>query len=68
MRNYEIMFIVRPTLTEEEIKKVAKNFEKGFENYSKNLIYTSNSAISKEEATFFISSSDNVGRTINMIS
>lgn len=27
MRNYEIMFIVRPTLTEEEIKKVAKNFE-----------------------------------------
>ena len=28
MKNYEIMFIVRPTLTEEEIKKVAKNFEK----------------------------------------
>ena len=27
MRNYEIMFIVRPTLTEEEIKKVAKIFE-----------------------------------------
>lgn len=27
MRNYEIMFIVRPTLGEEEIKKVAKDFE-----------------------------------------
>lgn len=27
MRNYEIMFIVRPTLTEEEIKTVAKTFE-----------------------------------------
>ncbi len=27
MRNYEIMFIVRPTLAEEEIKEVAKNFE-----------------------------------------
>lgn len=28
MRNYEIMFIVRPTLTEEEIKAAGKNFEK----------------------------------------
>ena len=28
MRNYEIMFIVRPTLSEEEIKKVVKSFEK----------------------------------------
>lgn len=27
MRNYEIMFIIRPTLGEEEIKKVLKNFE-----------------------------------------
>jgi small subunit ribosomal protein S6 len=27
MKNYEIMFIVRPTLGEEEIKEVAKNFE-----------------------------------------
>lgn len=27
MKNYEIMFIIRPTLGEEEIKKVAKNFE-----------------------------------------
>ena len=28
MKNYEIMFIVRPTLSEEEIKKVASSFEK----------------------------------------
>ena len=28
MTNYEIMFIVRPTLSEEEIKGVGKNFEK----------------------------------------
>lgn len=27
MRNYEIMFIVRPTLGEDGIKTVAKNFE-----------------------------------------
>ena len=27
MRNYEIMFIVRPTLGEEDIKKVVKSFE-----------------------------------------
>ena len=27
MRNYEIMFIVRPTLGEEEIKGVVKSFE-----------------------------------------
>lgn len=26
MRNYEIMFIVKPTLSEEEIKKVVENF------------------------------------------
>lgn len=28
MKRYEIMFIVRPTLSEEEIKNVAKEFEK----------------------------------------
>ena len=28
MRNYEIMFIVRPTLSEDEIKGVVKSFEK----------------------------------------
>lgn len=27
MRNYEIMFIVKPTLGEDEIKKVVKSFE-----------------------------------------
>ncbi len=26
MRNYEIMFIVRPTLSEDEVKKVVKDF------------------------------------------
>ena len=28
MKNYEIMFIVRPTLGEEELKKVTTDFEK----------------------------------------
>ena len=32
MRNYEIMFIVRPTLGEDEIKTVASNFQKTLEN------------------------------------
>ena len=27
MKNYEIMFIVRPTLSEEDIKKTVKSFE-----------------------------------------
>ena len=31
MREYEIMFIVRPTLGEDEIKKVASNFQKTLE-------------------------------------
>ena len=31
MRNYEIMFIVRPTLSEDEIKKVAANCQKQLE-------------------------------------
>lgn len=31
MRNYEIMFIVRPTLGEDDIKKVASNFQKTLE-------------------------------------
>jgi small subunit ribosomal protein S6 len=31
MRNYEIMFIVRATLGEDEIKKVASNFQKTLE-------------------------------------
>lgn len=32
MRNYEIMFIVKPTLAEDEIKKVASNFQKTLES------------------------------------
>ena len=32
MRNYEIMFIVRPTLGEDEIKKVASSFQKTLES------------------------------------
>ena len=32
MRNYEIMFIVRPTLGEDEIKAVAKSFEEVITN------------------------------------
>lgn len=28
MRKYEIMYIVKPTLSEEELKKVSKEFEK----------------------------------------
>ena len=31
MRNYEIMFIVKPTISEDEIKKVASNFQKTLE-------------------------------------
>lgn len=31
MRNYEIMFIVRPTLSEDDIKKTAANFQKTLE-------------------------------------
>ena len=31
MKNYEIMFIVRPTLSEDEIKKVAASFQKTLE-------------------------------------
>ena len=32
MRNYEIMFIVKPTLAEDAIKTVAANFQKTLEN------------------------------------
>ena len=31
MRKYEIMFIVKPTLEEEEIKKIASNFQSTLE-------------------------------------
>lgn len=33
MRNYEIMFIVRPTLSEDEISKVAEDLKKTLESY-----------------------------------
>lgn len=32
MRNYEIMFIIKPTLSEEEITKVANNFKNTLES------------------------------------
>jgi len=32
VRNYEIMFIVKPTLAEDEIKKVATSFQKTLED------------------------------------
>lgn len=32
MRNYEIMFIVKPTLSEDDIKKTADNFKATLEN------------------------------------
>ena len=37
MRNYEIMFIVRPTLTEKEIKAVAENFKNVLTNNGANV-------------------------------
>jgi len=37
MRNYEIMFIVRPILTEEEIKAVAENFKNVLTNNGANV-------------------------------
>ena len=40
MKNYEIMFIVRPTLGEDELKKVAKDFSE---------VITKNGAKVKEE-------------------
>jgi ribosomal protein S6 len=33
MKNYEIMFIVRPTLSEDEIGKVAEDLKKTLESY-----------------------------------
>lgn len=37
MKNYEIMFIVRPTLSEEEIKKVSENFKNIISNNGANV-------------------------------
>ena len=41
MRNYEIMFIIRPTLGEAEVKKVAKDF--------KDIITKNGGKVTKEE-------------------
>lgn len=41
MRNYEIMFIVRPTLGEDDVKKVVKTF--------KNIITKNEGKVTKEE-------------------
>ena len=49
MKNYEILFIVRPTLGEDELKKVIANFEN---------ILTSNGATIKENnINYFVSNS-----------
>lgn len=40
MRNYEIMFIVRPTLSEDEIKKVSNNFAKVIKDNGGNVTET----------------------------
>ncbi len=37
MKKYEIMFIVRPTLSEEEIKKVSENFKNIISNNGANV-------------------------------
>lgn len=41
MKNYEIMFIIRPTLSEDEVKKVAKEFS--------NIIANNGGKVTKEE-------------------
>ncbi len=41
MKNYEIMFIIRPTLSEDEVKKVSKDFS--------NIITNNGGKITKEE-------------------
>ena len=40
MKNYEIMFIVRPTLGEDEIKTVVKSFEETLKNNGANITDT----------------------------
>lgn len=40
MRNYEIMFIVRPTLSEEEIKAIANSFLKILTDNGSNVMET----------------------------
>ena len=38
MRNYEIMFIVKPTLGEDELKNVVKNFEDVLTNHGAKIV------------------------------
>ena len=37
MRKYEIMFIIKPTLSEDEITKVANNFKETLETFGSNV-------------------------------
>lgn len=38
MKNYEIMFIVKPTLSEDEVKKVVENFKNILTNNGANIV------------------------------
>ena len=58
MRNYEIMFIVRPTLGEDEIKKVASNFQKTLESNGAKV--TSVDAWGQEQLAYDIKVGNNV--------
>lgn len=52
MRNYEIMFIVRPTLSEDEIKKVSDNFAKVIKDNGAKV--TENKALGQRELAYEI--------------
>lgn len=52
MRNYEIMFIVRPTLSEDEIKKVSDNFAKVVKDNGAKV--TENKALGQRELAYEI--------------
>ena len=61
MRNYEIMFIVRPTLSEDEIKKVASNFQKTLEKNGAKV--TSVDAWGQKQLAYDIKLGNNVYKT-----
>ncbi len=52
MKNYEIMFIVRPTLSEDEIKKVSDNFAKVIKDNGGKV--TDNKALGQRELAYEI--------------
>ncbi len=52
MKNYEIMFIVKPTLSEEEVKKVVSNFENVLT--SNGATITENKAMGQRELAYEI--------------